>query len=90
MFRRHYILNKIATISLLVFMILGIITGFVLCFTLLPLYREGWKIIAYMFIPEVSGGSILISLPGIFILRWIRKDYVEIDNAVKQLTKVEK
>ena len=90
MFRRHYILNKIACISLLVFMVIGIITGFVLCFTLLPLYRDGWKIIAYMFIPEVSGGSVIISLPPFFILRWIRKDYVEIDNAIKQQTKVEK
>ena len=80
MFWRHKLLVNIAMISLLVVMGLGVTAGIVLALAIRWIY----------FIPAVSFGSVITCLPSYFILRWIRKDYIEIDNAIKQLTKAEK
>ena len=78
--KRHLLLNKIATISLIVLAAAGFIAGFVLAFSLKSIYREEYQYLAYLFIPEVSGGSLVAFVPGIFILLWIRKDYYELND----------
>ena len=78
--KRHLLLNKIATISLIVLAAAGFIAGFVLAFSLKSIYLEEYQYLAYLFIPEVSGGSLVAFVPGIFILLWIRKDYYELND----------
>ena len=83
--KRHLLLNKIATISLIVLAAAGFIAGFVLAFSLKSVYREEYQYVAYLlYIPAVSGGSLVLSVPGIFILLWIRKDYYELNAKVSK------